>query len=125
MTSGSARARSEFVYDLVSMHEEKLCSALLSFLADKSGVRIFGEPSADRNLRVPTVSFISDRLMSDAIVLKVDPYKIGIRYGDFYARRLIEQLGLLPRNGVVRVSMVHYNTMEEVEKLIGLIDRIL
>jgi selenocysteine lyase/cysteine desulfurase len=30
---------------------------------------------------------------------------------------------LLPQNGVVRVSMVHYNTVEEVDRLIAALDR--
>ncbi len=50
---------------------------------------------------------------SDSITLEVDKHKTGIRYGDFYARRLIDDLGLARQNGVVRVSKVHYNTLEE------------
>ena len=46
----------------------------------------------------------------------------GIRWGDFYARRLIDYLGLAPQNGVVRVSMVHYNTIDEVDRLIDVLD---
>ena len=60
------------------------------------------------------------------VVLKLaNGYNIGIRYGDFYARRLIDDLGLSPQNGVVRVSLVHYNTLEEVDRLIGVLDSIL
>jgi selenocysteine lyase/cysteine desulfurase len=55
----------------------------------------------------------------------VDPHKIGIRYGDFYARRLITDLDLLENDGVVRVSMAHYNTIEEVDRLIGVLDEVI
>lgn len=48
----------------------------------------------------------------------------GIRYGDFYARHLIESLDLQKQEGPVRVSMVHYNTIDEVEKLIQAFDKI-
>ena len=48
----------------------------------------------------------------------MDAHRIGIRFGHFYAARLIESLGYLDRDGVVRVSMVHYNTEEEVDRLI-------
>jgi selenocysteine lyase/cysteine desulfurase len=58
-------------------------------------------------------------------VEKVDLNHIGIRYGDFYARRLIDSLGLSSKNGVVRVSMVQYNTLDEIENLIVLLDKIL
>ena len=55
----------------------------------------------------------------------VDPHRIGIRFGDFYARRLIDALGLVAQDGVVRVSMVHYNTLDEVDRLIVALDRAL
>jgi selenocysteine lyase/cysteine desulfurase len=42
-----------------------------------------------------------------------------------YAHRLCEALGLDPVDGVVRVSAVHYNTVEEIERLIEVLDRAL
>ncbi len=45
--------------------------------------------------------------------------------GEFHSRRLIERLGLAGDSGVVRVSMVHYNTLAEVDRLIGALDRAL
>ena len=47
------------------------------------------------------------------------------RFGDFYARRLIDSLGLGPRNGVVRASLVHYNTAGELDRLIAALDPVL
>jgi selenocysteine lyase/cysteine desulfurase len=47
---------------------------------------------------------------------------IGIRFGDFYAKRLIEALGLQARGGVVRVSIAHYNTPAEMDHLIKHLD---
>jgi selenocysteine lyase/cysteine desulfurase len=52
------------------------------------------------------------------ITPQIDKPNIGIRFRDFYAKRLIEDLGLDQQGGVVRVSMVHYNTIEEVDQLI-------
>jgi selenocysteine lyase/cysteine desulfurase len=45
-----------------------------------------------------------------------------VRSGHFYAYRAIRDLGLLERGGVVRASMVHYNTEEEVDRLIRGLD---
>lgn len=50
------------------------------------------------------------------------PAKVAIRDGDFYAARCIEALGLAERGGVIRASMVHYNTADEVERLIRALD---
>ena len=111
------RARMQFVYDLFAEHEEQLAATLIDFLNNHGDLRIIGEPAAERGIRVPTVSFIHTKRKSDEIVAAVDRHKIGIRYGDFYARRLIDDLGLAANNGVVRVSLVHYNTSGEVKKL--------
>jgi selenocysteine lyase/cysteine desulfurase len=105
-------------------HEETLSAKLLGFLNGKTNVRIIGKRETDRKLRVPTISFVVDNRKSSSITAEVDRYKIGIRYGHFYAKRLIDDLGLAPRDGVIRVSMVHYNTHEEVDKLIRVFEKL-
>lgn len=74
---------------------------------------------------MPTISFVHQDLKSNEIVELVDPYRIGIRFGDFYAKKIIQDFGLEEKNGVVRVSLVHYNTPEEVRKLIKVFEKIL
>lgn len=105
-------------FDLITVHEETLSSRLLEYLNSKSNVRVIGQSNANRASRVPTVSFVVDGINSSTIPQKIDQHHIGIRYGDFYAKRLIEYLGLAKQDGVVRVSMLHYNTIEEVDRLI-------
>ena len=56
------------------------------------------------------------------IARAVSAHKVAIGAGDFYAARCIEALGLTSLGGVVRASMVHYNTMGEVERLIRALD---
>ena len=53
------------------------------------------------------------------------PHKVAVRSVGFYAWRCIEALGIDPNDGVVRASMLHYNTMEEVERLISSLEEIL
>jgi cysteine desulfurase family protein (TIGR01976 family) len=105
----------------VAAHEARLAGRLLDFLGSVRGVRIVGERAAS-STRVPTVSFTVDGRHAGEIVRAVDPQKIGIKHGDFYARRLIDALGLGPRGGVVRASMVHYNTVDEVDRLIAALE---
>jgi selenocysteine lyase/cysteine desulfurase len=121
----SFRENARFCYALFAGHEELLAKRLLNYLNSKSNIKIIGETSSDKNKRVPTISFIVKEKMSDSITLKIDEHKIGIRYGDFYARRLMDDLGLSKQNGVVRVSLLHYNTLEEVDRLIDAFDQIL
>ncbi|MBN4002413.1 cysteine desulfurase-like protein [Nostoc sp. LPT] len=111
-------------FDLISIHEEKISDRLLNYLNSKPNVRVIGQSKADRQTRVPTISFIVDGINSSTIPAKIDQHHIGIRYGDFYAKRLIEYLGLASQGGIVRVSMVHYNTLEEVNNLIEAFEQI-
>lgn len=112
------RAAIGAAFDLISAQEEVVCRRLLDFLNGVPSVKIIGEKTADAGLRVPTVSFTVNNRSSAEIVSAIDPYNIGIRYGDFYARRLAEHIGLQKEDGVVRVSMVHYNTIEEIDRLV-------
>lgn len=121
----SLRGQLQQAFDLISAHEERLSARLLSFLNSKPNVRILGKTACDRTWRVPTLSFVVEGQDSAILPLKIDPHHIGIRYGDFYARRLIEALGLTDQNGVVRVSLVHYNTLAEVDRLITLLESLI
>ncbi len=112
------RSKINEVYRMIADHEQILASRLLEFLKIKKNIRTIGETSAHKNIRVPTISFVVEGRKSSEIPLLVDPHKIGIRFGHFYAKRLIDYLGLAENDGVVRVSMVHYNTVEEVDRLI-------
>lgn len=112
------------IYALFAIHEAELTQRLLDFLNKKKNVRIIGRPDANPDKRVSTVSFVIKGVVSSTITKKVDDYKIGIRHGDFYARRLMDALDYSKTDGVIRVSMVHYNTLEEVDLLIAVLDRL-
>jgi len=53
--------------------------------------------------------------------------QIGIRYGHFYAYSLIDNLRpkLDVNDGVVRISLVHYNTVDEVRKIVDVLGEVL
>ncbi|APG60684.1 cysteine desulfurase-like protein [Christiangramia salexigens] len=111
-------------FGLIASHEEDLAKILLDYLNSVPEIKIIGSPLADGSVRVPTISFIHSGMNSDTIVEKVDEHRIGIRFGDFYAKKLIQSLGLEEKNGVVRVSLVHYNTKSEVQKLVNALKQI-
>jgi cysteine desulfurase family protein (TIGR01976 family) len=112
-------------FDAIATHEATLAERLLAYLRDRNDIRIVGLRSSDAAQRVPTIAFKAEGHDSAAIVRDMDRHDVGIRFGDFHSRRLIEHLGLAHSNGVVRVSMVHYNTIEEVDRLIRGLDRAL
>ena len=96
----------------IAAHEEKLQDVLLSYLRKREDVTIHGEKFADKELRVPVVSFTVKGRSSKDIVDGVERRSnFGCRWGHFYSKRMVDDLlGLGNCDGVVRVSMVHYNT---------------
>ncbi|MDH3217745.1 MAG: cysteine desulfurase-like protein [Candidatus Krumholzibacteria bacterium] len=116
------RSASRQVFSLIADHEQTLSKQLLDFLDSKPKVRVIGDLRPAADFRVPTMSFVIDGTHSGSIPPEIDKQRIGIRYGHFYAKRLIDDLGLAERGGVVRVSMVHYNTLEEVDRLTAALD---
>ncbi|MDP7197524.1 MAG: cysteine desulfurase, partial [SAR202 cluster bacterium] len=58
---------------------------------------------------------ISDQLVKNGIATRND---------NFYAWRCLKALGIDVDDGVVRTSMVHYNTHEDVEKLISVLKKL-
>ncbi|MBG6114048.1 MULTISPECIES: cysteine desulfurase-like protein [unclassified Polaromonas] len=121
--TGSQRQLMQAAFDLFEHHEDLLAERLLSFLRNKAGVRIIGLPAQTAGERVPTISFVVKGRPSESIVRHLDRFNIGIRFGDFYAKRLIEALGLQSQGGVVRVSMAHYNTVQEIDRLVRHLDQ--
>jgi cysteine desulfurase family protein (TIGR01976 family) len=106
-------------YQQIAEYEAGLLQPLLDYLNSKPQIKIIGNPQSNPNQRVATLSFVHDEIDSKTIVEQVDKHNIGIRYGDFYAVKLIDHLGLRKQQGVVRVSLAHYNTAEEVDLLIN------
>jgi len=74
---------------------------------------------------MPTISFMVQGCMSEDIVQHTDCFNIGIRFGDFYAKRLVQALGLGAQGGVVRVSIAHYNTLAEIDQLVMHLDEVM
>ena len=117
------RAAIDRAFDAIAVQEEALSERLLSYLRGRNDVRIVGRRSGAAAERVPTIAFKHRARDAADIVKAVDPARVGIRFGDFHSRRLIEGLDLAAGSGVVRVSMVHYNTLDEVDRLIGALER--
>ncbi len=114
------------VFELMAAHEEALAEPFVEFLLSKPKVRLLGRPSAARAERAPTFSFTVDGRASADVPKLLEADRVACGHGHFYAKRLIEALGIEDADdGVVRCSMVHYNTPQEVERLIGALDRVL
>ena len=101
-------------WSAIAEHEEHLQYLLLDYLRSRNEVTIWGVKEGDRRLRVPVTSFTVKGRSSKAIVEGIETKSnFGCRWGHFYSKRLVDDvLGLGGCDGVVRVSLVHYNTGE-------------
>ncbi|XWX00203.1 hypothetical protein V2A60_008223 [Cordyceps javanica] len=106
-------------------HEEALTEALLAYLREVPGITIYGK-RAVQAARLPIVSFTVDGWNSKDLVEAIEKRSnYGLRWGAFYSNRLVRETLLLKQDGVVRVSLAHYNTMEEVLGLIKVLKELL
>eukprot|EP00054_Salpingoeca_dolichothecata_P011664 m.64721 g.64721 ORF g.64721 m.64721 type:complete len:414 (-) comp19572_c0_seq1:81-1322(-) len=95
--------------------EQPLQKRIILALTEHPAITLYGPESSDNTKRVPTISFTHNKLTPEAVVAKFHAAKVACRNGHMYSARLLEPLGLSSQ-GVVRISLVHYNTMEEVER---------
>ena len=109
-------------YQTIGTLDAPLGERLRRYLLTKASVRLIGAQGEDR---VSTISFVHNSKTPPEIVGAVDRESIGIRFGNMYAYRMMEPLGLDPATGVVRVSAVHYNTPAEIDQLIEVLERVL
>jgi len=98
--------------------EQPLVSRFLEYAQANPRMKLFGPPGP----RHPTFGFVIKGHSSRAIVDKLCRAGIGCKYGHFYAYRMCEALGLDPADGVARISAVHYNSVEEMDRVIEVLD---
>ena len=115
----SRRAALEAAYDGIAAYEQKLAGDLLAGLAELPGLKVWGITDPDQlNLRVPTVAITHHRLRPGELAGYLAQRGIFVWHGNFYALPLTEALGLEPE-GLVRIGLLHYNTAEEVQRLLA------
>ncbi|MCA0942623.1 cysteine desulfurase-like protein [Salipiger pacificus] len=124
-SQAEGRALFEAGFEAIARQEEVLTNRLLDWLRGRNDCRVIGDATNEGNLRVPTVSFRVEAVRSGAVARAMDDHKVAIRFGDFHSRRLAELLGEHHDEGVVRVSMVHYNTLAELERMLSALPEIL
>jgi len=100
--------------EAIADYERTLSASLLDAIAGISGATVHGVTDRNRLAeRVPTLCFTVAGADASAIAERMAARDIGIRSGHMYSPRLMARLGLMP-GGVVRASLVHYNTVAEV-----------
>ena len=97
-------------------YEATLTREMLEVLRD-AGAIVYGVDDPTRVAeRVPTFCFNLPGASPAHVTKTMSDHGIGIRDGHMYAPRLMKHLGLDVGSGVVRASILHYNTLEEIRE---------
>jgi cysteine desulfurase family protein (TIGR01976 family) len=98
----------------IRAYEATLSTEMLRVLND-CGAEIYGVKKEGRiRERVPTLCFNLPNISPARVTEELAKHNIGVRDGHMYSPRLIRRLRLPPETGAVRASLVHYNTLAEV-----------
>lgn len=124
-SNGSRREKLEAAFEDITEQENILCEKVLSYLKKRNDCNVLGITDGKSARRVPTVAFTIEGKDPEQVCIAMDKFKVAVRFGDFHARRLSDSLGITEKNGAVRISLTHYNTVEEVDKLLNALDQVL
>jgi cysteine desulfurase family protein (TIGR01976 family) len=112
MGDGSSSRRENLVRAMTAIreYEASLSQEMLAVLRE-CGATVYGVGP-----RVPTFCFNLKQVAPAKVTETMALAGIGIRDGHMYAPRMMKSLGLPIESGVVRASLLHYNTVEEIQK---------
>jgi len=108
---------------LITKHEEKIANRFLEFIESEKKIKILGKGKIVNKNRAPTISFTIKGITSQKVSESLIDQSIALRNDNFYAWRCLQALGIDTKDGVVRVSMVHYNNLDDVDRLINAFEK--
>jgi selenocysteine lyase/cysteine desulfurase len=102
--------------------EKELSARIVEGLNSIGGITIYGASSLDQlDRRVPTVSFRMENFSPAAVSKHLASKDIQVWDGNSYALAVTQRLDLEDKGGVVRVGATHYNTPEEISRLMDVL----
>jgi len=106
-------------YEVFQQHERELASRLIAGLLEISGLTFYGiTDPAKAEQRTPTVAIRLEGYSPRDLAMRLGERGIFTWDGNYYAINLAERLGVQQSGGMLRIGLAHYNTMEEVERLL-------
>lgn len=121
----SPRDKMKTIHKLIADREKLLTIPILDYLRESPSIRLLGKTHCKDEDRAATIAFKPLKKSSDAVATAMQKAGIGTENGDFYAPRTLQSLGLAEDGGVVRISLLHYNTLQDVERILLALDQAL
>ena len=116
---GGRRERLRSAMRAILSYESDLAARLIRGLLDVRGLEFFGIRDNGRFAwRVPTVAVRAESLTPSRVAEELGRQGIFVWDGNFYALNVTEDLGVESTGGLVRIGIAHYNTTEDVDRLL-------
>jgi len=102
-------------------YEAELSAHMRRGFAERAGkVTLYGRPP-DRE-RLPVFAFNVDGVDGEEVAQRLEAAGIEARHGDYYAPRLMQKLAPDRHGRALRISLAHYNTIDDIERCFAVID---
>lgn len=102
-------------WDAIGAQERELGTRFLRGLPERC--RLYGLPTMEG--RVPTFALTVAGVAPSEAARRLGERDLAVWHGNYYALEVMKRLGLEDSGGAVRVGIVHYNTANEVDRLLG------
>jgi cysteine desulfurase family protein (TIGR01976 family) len=118
-SAGTRREAILAAYEVFGQYERELMEQLLSGLLAIPGLTLYGIKDPARfDQRTPTVAIRVEGHSPRQLAIRLGERGIFTWDGNYYAINLAERLGAQDSGGMLRIGLAHYNTTEEVERLL-------
>ncbi|MDG1287177.1 MAG: cysteine desulfurase-like protein [Rickettsiales bacterium] len=119
------RAALEGFYADLAIHERTLSNAFLERASHISGFKIYGITDPTKlDQRSSTFAFTLEGHSPQTVSDHLAHANISTGAGNFYAKGLVEALGLTDKGGITRAGFVHYNTMDELNRFFEVLEEL-
>jgi selenocysteine lyase/cysteine desulfurase len=121
----SRNKRLRLALTLVRNYEKNISEKLLEVFLKYSNITVYGIKDPKRlDERVPTFAINVSGYSAKEVAKKLALEGINVWSGNYYALEPMTRLGIEEKGGAVRISLVHYNTFEEIDLLDKVLSRI-
>jgi cysteine desulfurase family protein (TIGR01976 family) len=124
-SEGTRRERIVRAMSSIKTYEEGLSEQFLRGAAEIPGLQVFGITDIENlERRTPTFAVHLDGYTCEDVATRLGEQGIFVWHGHYYAIAVMERLGLLDQGGLVRIGFVHYNTPNEVDGVLSVLERL-
>jgi selenocysteine lyase/cysteine desulfurase len=117
---GTLREQIERAMGRIKQYEIEISERFLRGAAAIPGLRVYGVTDIEcLENRTPTFAVSLEGYTPEQVATRLGEQGIFVWDGHYYAIAVMERLGLLDKGGLVRIGFVHYNTMDEVDRVLN------